>query len=162
MRCTLGLPQRRQPGSGRSRGNEPLNDHRDGGRLRLRPIRTLRRRRDRLPATQVARLARRLKVDIVHANSIRASLVVGVASHSLAVLSDTCAIACRPAPLQAILRLIGATCTHIVANSHYTRRHWDGRCPQIEIVIHTRSTSSFSARLLPASELRRAQPSASS
>jgi L-malate glycosyltransferase len=122
-RCTLACPRGANQVLARSRGNEPLTIIATEGSLRLRPIRTLRAIAEiGYAATQVARLARRLKVDIVHANSIRASLVVGVA----------CQLARRPAvghlrdrlppgaASKASLRLIGATCTHIVANSHYT------------------------------------------
>lgn len=123
MRCTLACPRGANQTLARSRGIEPLTIIATEGSLRLHPVRTPQAIAEiAYAAIQVARLARRLRVDIVHANSIRASLVVGLASrfgHHPAVghLRDRLPPA---AASRATLRLIATTCSHIIANSQYT------------------------------------------
>jgi L-malate glycosyltransferase len=123
VRCTLACPRGDNQTLARSRGIEPLTIAATEGSLRLHPIRTPRAIAEMgYAAAQIARLARRLRVDVVHANSIRASLVVGLASTfdrrpAIGHLRDRLPPA---AASKASLRLIGATCSHIIANSHYT------------------------------------------
>jgi glycosyltransferase involved in cell wall biosynthesis len=123
VRCTLACPRGDNQALARSRGIEPLTIVATEGSLRLHPIRTPRALAEiGYASTQVARLAKRLKVDVVHANSIRASLVVGLASRlgrrpAVGHLRDRLP---PGAASRASLRLIGATCSHIIANSRYT------------------------------------------
>jgi glycosyltransferase involved in cell wall biosynthesis len=93
------------------------------GSLKLHPLGTPRALGQMGLATiQVARHARRLGADVIHANSIRAGLIAGPAGRlsrtpSVAHLRD------RLPPgrvADASLKLIGATCTAIVANSRFT------------------------------------------
>lgn len=123
VRCTLACPRGANQALARGRGVEPLTIVATEGSLRLHPLRTPRAiAQIGYAATQVACLARRLKVDVVHANSIRASLVAGLASRidrrpTVGHLRDRL----PPGTVsRASLRLIAATCTHIVANSRYT------------------------------------------
>lgn len=123
VRCTMACPPGPNQTLARSHGVTPLTIRAAEGSLRLHPVRTPRAVAEiGFAVTQVARLARRLRADIIHANSIRASLVAGPAARlvnrpALAHLRD------RLPPgvaSKASLRLIGATCAHVVANSHYT------------------------------------------
>ncbi len=74
-----------------------------------------------LSAVQVRRAARRDRVELLHANSIRAGIIVGLAlgqgQATVVHVRD-----CLPESLlsTATLRMIGRTATTIVANSHYT------------------------------------------
>ncbi len=93
------------------------------GSLKLHPLGTPRAIGQMgLAAIQVARHARRLGADLIHANSIRAGLIAGPAGR----LSRTPSIAHLRDRLppgrasRASLKLIGATCVGIVANSRFT------------------------------------------
>jgi glycosyltransferase involved in cell wall biosynthesis len=123
VRCTLACPVGPNQALARSRGIEPWTITATEGSLALHPLRTLRAIGEiAYAATQVARLVRSLSVDLVHANSIRASLVTGLAARivrrpTVAHLRDRL----PPGTVsKASLRLIGATCAHVVANSRYT------------------------------------------
>ena len=94
------------------------------GSLRLHPLHTPRTVGElSIAALQVRRAARRHRADLVHANSIRAGIVLG-----LGLLSPAATIVhvrdCLPPGLltTATMRLIAATATTVVANSHYTAR----------------------------------------
>jgi L-malate glycosyltransferase len=94
------------------------------GSLRLHPLHTPRALAEMaLAAAQVRRAARRGHAEILHANSIRAGIVLGLArvprAASVVHVRD-----CLPAgPLtSATMRLIAATATTVVANSDYTAR----------------------------------------
>jgi len=122
-RCTLACPRGPNQKLARERGIDPLTILATEGSLRLHPIRTPRAVAEiGYAGTQVARLARRLNVDLIHANSIRASLTAGLASRlsrrpAVGHLRDRL----PPGPAsRASLRLIGATCRHVIANSQYT------------------------------------------
>lgn len=122
-RCIFACPTGPNQTMGRDNGIEPLTIAAAEGSLRMHPVQTPRALLEIVhAANQVARLTRRLNVDIVHANSIRASLVVGLASRmsrrpAVGHLRDRLP---PGAASKASLRLIGATCSHIVANSRYT------------------------------------------
>jgi L-malate glycosyltransferase len=123
VRCTLACPRGPNQALARSRGIEPLTIPASEGSLRLHPTRTPWALAELARATmQVARLARRLRVDLIHANSIRASVVGGGAARltrrpAVGHLRDRL----PPGPAsKASLRLVGATCAHLVANSDYT------------------------------------------
>jgi len=123
VRCSLACPTGPLQALSRANGLEPVTISPAEGSLRLHPIRTPRAVAEiTRAAAQVARLARRLNPDLIHGNSIRASLVAGLAGR----LARTPAVAhlrdrLPPGPAsKASLRLIAATCTSVVANSHYT------------------------------------------
>lgn len=128
VQCTFACPRGVNQELACSHGINPLTIPATEGSLRLHAFQT--------PsaiagigyaATQVARLADRLNVDVMHANSIRASLVVGLAGElcrrpAVAHLRDRLP---RGAASKATLRLIGRTCKYIIANSEYTREALD-------------------------------------
>ncbi len=120
LACPLGGPLR---GLAAEHGLATVPVTGTDGSLKLHPLGTPRAIGQMgLAAVQVVRHARRLRVDLIHANSIRAGLIAGPAGRlsrtpSIAHLRD------RLPPgraADASLKLIGATCTAIVANSRYT------------------------------------------
>ena len=123
VRCTLACPRGANQVLARTSGSEPLTIAATEGSLRLHPVRTPNAAAEiGFAATQVARLARRLDVDILHANSIRASIVVGLAARlsrrpAVGHLRDRLP---PGAASNASLRLIGATCEHVIGNSRFT------------------------------------------
>ncbi|MGP0103064.1 MAG: glycosyltransferase family 4 protein [Solirubrobacteraceae bacterium] len=92
------------------------------GSLRLHPLHTPRALVElSLAAAQVHRAARRHRAQLVHGNSIRAGIVLGLAR--LAPAATVVHVRdCLPAGIlsAATMRLIAATATTIVANSRYT------------------------------------------
>ncbi len=109
------------------------------GSLRLHPLHTPRTVAElSVAALQVRRAARRQRADVVHANSIRAGIVLG-----LGRLSPAATVVhvrdCLPPGLVsgATLRLIAATATTVVANSHYTARSVRALAPAARLeVVH--------------------------
>jgi glycosyltransferase involved in cell wall biosynthesis len=110
------------------------------GSLRLHPLHTPRALAEMtLAATQVHRAARRHGAELVHANSIRAGIVLG-----LARLSPAATVVhvrdCLPAGAvsTATLRLIAATATTVVANSRYTAQSVQATAPgaRLEVVYN--------------------------
>lgn len=92
------------------------------GSLRLHPLHTPRALAElSLAALQVRRAARRHRADVVHANSIRAGIVLALARPAPAA-SVVHVRDCLPPGLlsAATLRLIAATATSVIANSAYT------------------------------------------
>ena len=92
------------------------------GSLRLHPAHTPRALAEMsTAAVQVHRAARRHRAEVVHANSIRAGIELGLArvSPAAAIVSVR---DCLPpgAATRASMRLVAATASTIVANSHYT------------------------------------------
>lgn len=93
------------------------------GNLRLHPTRTARAAGEiALTALQIARLARATGADIIHANSLRASLSAGMGAWgtrvpALAHLRDRLP---PSATSTACLRMIDATCAAVIANSRFT------------------------------------------
>ena len=91
------------------------------GSLRLHPLHTPRSVAElTLAAAQVRRAARRHRAELVHANSIRAGISLGIgrpAGATVVHVRD-----CLPGGLLAAgtMRLIAATATTVVANSRYT------------------------------------------
>lgn len=91
------------------------------GSLRLHPLHTPQAVGELARAAlQVSRAARRHRADLVHANSIRAGIVVGLARVPAAKVVHV--RDCLPPSLlsTATMRLIAATATTVVANSDYT------------------------------------------
>jgi L-malate glycosyltransferase len=109
------------------------------GSLRMHPLHTPRALLEMtVAAWQVSRAAARHRADVVHANSIRAGIVL-----ALAPLRATPTIVhvrdCLPPGRvsTATLRLIGATATAIVANSRYTAASVLAAAPAARIqVVH--------------------------
>ncbi len=92
------------------------------GSLRLHPLHTPRALAEMSVAgAQVRRAARRHRADVVHANSIRAGIVLALAGPTRAATVVHVRDCLPPGAVStATLRLIAATATTIVANSRYT------------------------------------------
>jgi glycosyltransferase involved in cell wall biosynthesis len=125
------------------------------GSLRAHPLHTPRALAEMgLAALQVGRLARRNRAEVVHANSIRAGILLGLARLSTAA-SVVHIRDCLPAgPLtSATMRLIAATATTVVANSHYTGECMRSAAPgaSVEVVYNPVDLARFDpARIDPA------------
>ncbi len=109
------------------------------GSLRLHPLHTPRALAELSAASwQVRRVARRHRVEVVHANSIRAGIVLALAR--LAPAATVVHVRdCLPAgPVAtATMRLIAATATTVVANSRYTARSVRALAPGARLeVVH--------------------------
>jgi glycosyltransferase involved in cell wall biosynthesis len=94
------------------------------GSLRLHPLHTPRALAEMtLAAAQVRRAARRLGAEVVHANSIRAGIVLALARIPSAATVVHVRDCLPPSPIAtATLRLIAAGASTVVANSQYTAR----------------------------------------
>jgi glycosyltransferase involved in cell wall biosynthesis len=109
------------------------------GSLRLHPLHTPRALAElSAAALQVRRAARRTGVEVVHANSIRAGLVLALARLAPAATVVHVRDCLPPSPLAgATMRLIAATATTVVANSHYTARSVQALAPRARVeVVH--------------------------
>ncbi len=115
------------------------------GSLRLHPLHTPRAIAEiELAALQVHRAGRRAQAAILHANSIRAGIELGLAPAPRTEQGKRAARVvhvrdCLPAGLltSATMRLIAATATTIVANSHYTARSVRAAAPGARVeVVH--------------------------
>ena len=107
------------------------------GSLRLHPVHTPRALVEMSTAAmQIRRLARMHAADLVHANSIRAGVELGLGRLTPSVV---CVRDCLPAGVAstATMRLIGATATTVVANSGYTAQSVRQLAPRARIeVVH--------------------------
>ncbi len=109
------------------------------GSLRLHPLHTPRSLAEMsLAAVQLRRAARAHRAEVVHANSIRAGIVLGLArppgAATVVHVRD-----CLPPglPSTATMRLIAATATTVVANSAYTARAVAAAAPGARLeVVH--------------------------
>jgi L-malate glycosyltransferase len=92
------------------------------GSLRLHPLHTPRALAElSLAAVQVRRAARRHRAQVLHANSIRAGIVLALARPPRAATVVHIRDCLPPGPVSsATLRLIAATATTVIANSRYT------------------------------------------
>jgi L-malate glycosyltransferase len=109
------------------------------GSLRLHPLDTPRALAEMgLAAWQVHRAARLYGADLVHANSIRAGIVLGLARPSGAATVVHIRDCLPPGPVTtATMRLIAATATVVVANSQYTARSVRVAAPGARVeVVH--------------------------
>jgi L-malate glycosyltransferase len=114
------------------------------GSLRLHPLHTPRALAEMsLAAAQVHRAARRHRVDVVHANSIRAGIVLALARLSPTATMPAATIAhvrdCLPpgAVATTTLRVVGSGATTVLANSHYTARSVLAAAPKTDVeVVH--------------------------
>jgi L-malate glycosyltransferase len=123
------------------------------GSLRLHPLHTPRAIAEiELAALQVRRAARRAQATIVHANSIRAGIELGLAPAPRTVHSRRAARIvhvrdCLPAGVvtSATMRLIAATASTVVANSHYTARSVRAAAPgaRVEVVYNAVDLARF-------------------
>jgi glycosyltransferase involved in cell wall biosynthesis len=108
------------------------------GSLRLHPLHTPQAVGELARAAlQVSRAARRHRADLVHANSIRAGIVVGLARVPAAKVVHV--RDCLPPSLlsTATMRLIAATATTVVANSDYTASSIRALAPSARVeVVH--------------------------
>jgi len=108
------------------------------GSLRLHPLHTPKTLAElSIAALQVRRAARRHRADLVHANSIRAGIVLGLARPAAARVVHV--RDCLPAGLlsTATMRLIAATATIVVANSRYTAESMRAAAPRARLeVVH--------------------------
>jgi L-malate glycosyltransferase len=109
------------------------------GSLRLHPLHTPRALLEMgAAATQLRRAARPLAVDVVHANSIRAGIVLAL-SRPPGAARVVHVRDCLPpgAPTTASVRLIAASADVIVANSRYTAEWIHDTAPQARVeVVH--------------------------
>ncbi|HTA34965.1 MAG TPA: glycosyltransferase family 4 protein [Solirubrobacteraceae bacterium] len=123
------------------------------GSLRLHPLHTPRAIAEiELAALQVRRAGRRSQAAILHANSIRAGIELGLApaprtqdgrpAPRVVHVRD-----CLPAGVltSATMRLIAATATTVVANSHYTARSVRAAAPgaRVEVVYNAVDLARF-------------------
>jgi glycosyltransferase involved in cell wall biosynthesis len=109
------------------------------GSLRLHPVHTpVAVGQIARTAAQVNRAARRHQAEILHANSIRAGIVLGLARAPRAATIVHVRDCLPPGPLtSATLRLIAATATTVVANSAYTARWLRATAPRARVeVVH--------------------------
>jgi glycosyltransferase involved in cell wall biosynthesis len=108
------------------------------GSLRLHPLHTPQALGElTLAALQVSRAAGRHRAELVHANSIRAGIVVALARVRAAKVVHV--RDCLPPGLlsAATMRLIGANATTVVANSGYTASSVRGLAPRARVeVVH--------------------------
>ncbi len=107
------------------------------GSLRLHPLHTPRTLAElSLAAAQVHRTARSHRAQIVHANSIRAGIVLGLGR--LAPAARVVHVRdCLPrGPLSsATMRLIAATATRVIANSNYTAASVSALAPKARVEV---------------------------
>ncbi|HSZ06390.1 MAG TPA: glycosyltransferase family 4 protein [Solirubrobacteraceae bacterium] len=109
------------------------------GSLRLHPVHTPRTLAElSVAALQVRRAARRHRADLVHANSIRGGIVLGLARLSATATVVHVRDCLPPGPLTtATMRLITATATTVIANSSYTARSVWAAAPRARVeVVH--------------------------
>ena len=108
------------------------------GSLRLHPLHTPRALAEMsLAALQVRRAAARSHADLVHANSIRAGIVLALAHPRAATVVHVRDCLPPGALSTATMRLIAARSTTIVANSHYTARSVSSAVPSASVeVVH--------------------------
>jgi len=109
------------------------------GSLRLHPLHTPRALIEMsLAASQVRRAARSHRADLVHANSIRAGIVLGLSRLAPAARVVHVRDCLPPGPLtSATMRLIASTATTVVANSDYTARSVRAAAPSALLeVVH--------------------------
>jgi glycosyltransferase involved in cell wall biosynthesis len=107
--------------------------------LRLHPVHTPRALGElALAAAGLRRLARRHRAELVHANSIRAGVVLGLTRLPRAARVVHVRDALPPGALtSASMRLLAATATIIVANSRYTARSVLAAAPKAAVeVVH--------------------------
>lgn len=113
------------------------------GSLRLHPLHTPRAIAEiELAALQVRAAARRAHATIVHANSIRAGIELGLApaprtAHGKRAPRIVHVRDCLPAGAltSATMRLIAATASTVVANSHYTARSVRAAAPSARVEV---------------------------
>jgi glycosyltransferase involved in cell wall biosynthesis len=111
------------------------------GSLRLHPLHTPRAVAEMaVAARQVRRAARAHRAELVHANSIRAGLVLGLGLARAPGLASVVHVrdCLPPGPLStATMRVIGRTSTTVVANSEYTARTVRAAAPDARVeVVH--------------------------
>ncbi|HMD56077.1 MAG TPA: glycosyltransferase family 4 protein [Solirubrobacteraceae bacterium] len=109
------------------------------GSLRLHPLHTPRALAEMsLAAGQVGRLAGAHRADVVHANSIRAGIVLALAPRLAGARLVHVRDCLPPGPVSsATLRLISARARVVVANSHYTAASVRRAAPRARVqVVH--------------------------
>ncbi|HWY17536.1 MAG TPA: glycosyltransferase family 4 protein [Solirubrobacteraceae bacterium] len=109
------------------------------GSLRLHPLHTARALAEMsIAASQVRRVARGHGAELVHANSIRAGIVLALARLPPAATVVHIRDCLPPGPVTtATMRLIAATATTVLANSRYTARSVRAAAPSALIeVVH--------------------------
>ena len=107
------------------------------GSLRMHPLHTPRALAEMaLAARQVRRAARRHGADVVHANSIRAGVVLALARlRSTPTIVHVRDVLPRGAVSAATLRVIAATATLVLANSRYTAASVRARAPRARLRV---------------------------
>jgi glycosyltransferase involved in cell wall biosynthesis len=107
------------------------------GSLRLHPVHTPRALAEMgIAAVQVHRAARGHRADVVHANSIRAGIILALARRAPAATVVHVRDCLPPgAVASATMHLIAATATTIVANSDYTARSVTALAPSARVEV---------------------------
>jgi glycosyltransferase involved in cell wall biosynthesis len=128
------------------------------GSLRAHPLHTPRALAEMsLAALQVGRAARRHRAKVVHANSIRAGIVLALNRLSAAASVVHVRDCLPPGPLtSATMRLIAATATTVVANSHYTADCMRAAAPgaSVEVVYNPVDIGRFDPERIDATHAR--------
>jgi glycosyltransferase involved in cell wall biosynthesis len=106
------------------------------GSLRLHPLHTPQALAElATSALRVRRAARRHRADVVHANSIRAGIVLGLARLPVATVVHIRDCLPPGAVTTATMRLIAATATTVIANSRYTARSMLASAPSAAMEV---------------------------
>jgi L-malate glycosyltransferase len=107
------------------------------GSLRLHPVHTPQALAEMsAAAVQVRRAAGRSRAEVLHANSIRAGIVLGLARGARApVVVHVRDCLPEGAASSATMRLIAATATTVIANSHYTARWVSTAAPRARVEV---------------------------
>jgi L-malate glycosyltransferase len=128
------------------------------GSLRLHPLRTPRALAEiGIAAVQVRRAAQRYRADVVHANSIRAGIVLALARPPGAVRVAHVRDCLPPGPSSmAALRLMVAGATRVIANSRYTANCVRAAVPsaQVEVLYNPVDLERFDPRRIDRARAR--------
>lgn len=144
--ATLAAPVGTLAGLAHERGVPVRPIQGTAGSLRLHPLHTPRALAEMaIAARQVRRAAAEVGADIVHANSIRAGIVCGLARLDAATVVHVRDCLPPGRVSRATMRLIGSTATTVVANSEYTARWARTIAPNIhaEVVYNGVDLSRF-------------------
>lgn len=130
------------------------------GSLRLHPLHTPRTLAElTIAAAQVRRAARLHRAELLHANSIRAGVVLALARTTRAATVVHVRDCLPPGPVAgATLRLIASTATAVVANSQYTARSVQAAVPgaHVEVVYNAVDLERWDPALIDRQAVRRA------
>jgi glycosyltransferase involved in cell wall biosynthesis len=127
------------------------------GSLRLHPLHTPRAVAElSLAALQLRRAAARHRAGVVHANSIRAGIVLALARPAAARVVHVRDCLPPGALASATMRLIASTATTVIANSHYTARSVRAAAPgaRVEVIYNAVDLRRFDPARIDRAEAR--------